>query len=352
MKICFFGSYKKSNYNLLFKKILELQGVQVIECREEISKTSSFFLANLKLILKHRKLSYDAMLIPWWGIITLPLAKIISKKPIIYVAFISIYDTLVNDRKKVNSNSLKAKLLHFVDKMSCRLSDQIIFESASLVDYYINEFHADPKKCRVLFAGADEEQFVPIFFKPQEKTFNVLFFGTFIPLHGVDVIVEAAKILANHKDIVFRFCGDGQMKNSLEKRSQKHNLTNIEFLGFVDKKILLKNIQESDVCLGIFGTTEKASQVVTSKVIQILASQKPLISRDSDPIREIGLKNGENCILIPKNDPQELANAILDFKNNPKKRQEVSIAGYQLYKNYLSMEKSGKKLLQYISELV
>ena len=111
MKICFFGSYVKDSFGIpsgnggtLLQKILEPQN-EVVECYEPIENFSSLIPAYFKLFFKHRKLDYDIMLIPWRGILSLPLAKMIHKKPIIYIPAFSIYDTLVNDRKKKKKNS-------------------------------------------------------------------------------------------------------------------------------------------------------------------------------------------------------------------------------------------------------
>ena len=123
--------------------------------------------------------------------------------------------------------------------------------------------------------------------KQRNEKFIVLFFGAFIPLHGIDVIIEAAKILSSHKEIVFRFCGEGQMKKNIEDLVQKYRLKNIEFLGFVKHDVLLKNIKKSDLCLGIFSDGQKAKNVVTNKVFQILLSNRALITMNSRAAIEI-----------------------------------------------------------------
>jgi len=179
-----------------------------------------------------------------------------------------------------------------------------------------------------------------------------LYFGSFIPLHGVEVIIEAAKILANNSDITFRFCGEGQTKKEMEELVTKNQLKNVQFLGFVEHKILLDYIKKSDICLGIFGKSEKASIVATHKVYQILCSQKPLITMDSKVIREINLENEKNCMLIPKQDSQKLAKAILFLKNNANKRKEIASSGRRIYEEKFSMEKTSQKLVKYINELL
>jgi len=351
MKVCFFGSYVKDAYTPILKKILELQGIEVIECHEEISKVSSFIPAYFRLFLKHRKLKYDVMIIPWQGIITLPLAKLISKKPIVYYAAISVYDTLVIDRRIIKPNSIKAKFTHVIDKLACQWSDMVYAESFAYIKYFVNEFGLDKNKFRRLFLSADETIYQSIPYKEPTQEFKVLYFGTFIPLHGTDTIVEAAKILSKYKDIVFIFSGTGQEKTLVENLAKKYHLSNVKFLGFVEKSIYLKNITEADVCLGIFGKSSKAKNVVTNKVTQILASQKPLITMDSEAIRDLNAENEKNCILVPQNDPKKLAEAILFLKNNPHKRESIAKAGRDLYVKNLSMEKTGKLLVSYLMEL-
>ena len=106
MKICVFGSYVNSDFNNLLIKILKKKNVEVIEAQEPVRGVGSFFSSVFKLIRLHSGLEYDFMVIPWRGIITLPLAKLLSKKPIIYFPFLSIYQTLIEDRRIIKKNSI------------------------------------------------------------------------------------------------------------------------------------------------------------------------------------------------------------------------------------------------------
>lgn len=352
MKVCLFGSYAKDPMNELLKKKLELQNVHFVECNEEIHGIASFFSANLKLISKHRKIDYDIMILPLWrSLFTLPLAKIISKKPILYYGYMPIYDTVVNDRKMMKKNSIKAKIIYFVEKMCCRLSDMIIKESNAEIDYFSKQFKMDTKKFRRVLISADESKFPACEFKESDKSFVVLYHGTFIPHHGTDVIIKAANILSDKNDIIFKLCGDGITKTATEKLVQKYNLNNVNFLGWVQFEELLENIMQSDVCLGIFGDISKASYGVTNKNYQILCSQKPLITRESQAMIEINAENEKNCILVPPNDPQKLADAILYLKNNVEKRKEIALAGRRLFVEHLSMNETSKHLVNYLNEL-
>ncbi len=112
MKVCLFGSYAQDPMNSLLKKKLEMQGIEIFECNEEITNVFSFFRAYFKLPFKNRKIKYDIMIIPLWrAVITLPIAKLISRKPILYYGYMPIYDTVVNDRKIAKPNSVLAKFI-------------------------------------------------------------------------------------------------------------------------------------------------------------------------------------------------------------------------------------------------
>ena len=360
MRVCFFGSYVKDSFGIpsgnggtLLKKILESQKVQVMECHQPIKNVTSFLSAYIKLFFQHRKIEYDVMMIPWRGVLTLPLAKLVHKKPIIYIPAFSIYDTLVNDRKKIAKNSLKAKFVHFVDKTACNWSDMIIVESSEEIKYFEKEFGLAKKKFRQYPLAADESIFYPqaSMKNPNEK-FIVLFFGSFIPLHGIETIVKSAKILRKSDDIIFRICGEGQTKIEVKKLIKENNLNNVKLLGFVSKETLIENIHSSDICLGIFGKTEKAKKVVTNKVFQILASKKPLITMESPASLEAHLEDKVNCILVPPSSPEKLAESILFLKNDPTKRYQLGAAGYDTYLKHLSIDSVGKKLVGYIHELL
>jgi len=293
------------------------------------------------------------MLIPWRGILTLPLAKLICRKPMIYFPAFSIYDTLVNDRKKIRQNSFKAKFIHFVDKQACKWVDKVILESTAEINYFVKEFGLAKEKFYQLPLAADESIFFPASTSLSDKNqFVVLFFGTFIPLHGIETIVKSAAILKNHYDISYIICGDGQTKPQIEKIIKKNNLKNIKLLGLVSKETLVENIKNSDVCLGIFGNTLKATKVVTNKGFQILASKKPLITMESPAAIESHLVNRKNCILVPPSSPEKLAEEILFLKNNPDECQKISTNGYQTYLENLSMKKVGIQLVKLIEKLL
>ena len=97
MRVCFFGSYVNDSYEIpsgnegILLKILEKQNIGVLEYHESIEEFYSFVQAYFKLFFKHRKLDYDIMIISWREILTLPLAKIVHRKSLIYFPAFSFH---------------------------------------------------------------------------------------------------------------------------------------------------------------------------------------------------------------------------------------------------------------------
>jgi len=292
------------------------------------------------------------MVVGWRGIIALPLAKPISKKPIVFFPFISIYQTLVEDRKLISKNSLKAKFFHFVDKLGCKLSDMVILDTTENIEYFCKEFNLDKKKFRRSLLGIDEKSFPMLSLKEPDKIFNVLFIGTYIPLHGIDVIIESAKILSVHEDIEFTLVGDGQTRHEIELKIKDYKLNNVHLMDSIQQDRLSEILYKADACLGIFSDNKKTLSVVPSKLLISMCSCKPIITVDSPSVREIGLENKKNCILIKPNNPSELSEAILYLKNNPVLTKQISVEGNEHYKKELSTDIVGSHLLAYFNELI
>ncbi len=156
-----------------------------------------------------------------------------------------------------------------------------------------------------LFSGAIEEPPACDLGKP----LRVLFYGQFIPLHGVDTIVEAAR-LTRDEPIEWTLIGRGQESPGLRAMLERDPLPKLRWIDWVAYAELRRWITEADVCLGIFGTSDKAASVIPNKVFQIIAAGRPLITRDSPAIREL-LEDTPPCVsLVPAGNPQVLAAAL------------------------------------------
>jgi len=137
-----------------------------------------------------------------------------------------------------------------------------------------------------VFVGCDEEQFHPLPENPESRT--VLYYCSYLPLHGVDVVVQAAELLQADPSIKFKIIGEGIEYEKIRKFIQEKQLTNVELAAPVPIDQLPYEIQNSLICLGgHFGASAKACRVIPGKAFQMIAMGKPVIMGDNAANREL-----------------------------------------------------------------
>src|SRR3989338_4533991 len=286
MRVLYFGIYNPSYArNWVIINGLRKNGIEVIELFEKPSKSSLFRLAIRYLLLKEK---FDLVIVGFPGQEIMFLAKMIIRKPIIFDAFTSHYGGYILDRKRSSPTSLMARYYRFLDTWSCKFADVILLDTQAHIDFFIREFGLPASKFRRIWIGANDDNFKPVnrqdLFKqvlPVNDKFKVIFFGTYVPLQGVEYIIRAAKVLESQKDVIFQFIGKGQDRNKCIELSKNLGLKNIEFIYMMKPEDLRIEIAKSDIVLGLFGDTPKTPIVIPNKVYEALAMKKPVITADT-----------------------------------------------------------------------
>jgi len=163
MTICFFGDYDP-NYarNRVLIHGLKENGVEVLECHVASDNPRKF----RDLIKKHKLMynKYDLMIVGYSSAFSrslVPLAKLISRKPVVWDAFFSVYDAWVFDKKVVRPHGPKAVYYWLVDWLSCRLADKILLDTNEHIDYFAKTFKVRRSKFIRVLIGADDSSFYP-----------------------------------------------------------------------------------------------------------------------------------------------------------------------------------------------
>lgn len=374
LRICYFGTYLQ-NYprNKIIIDGLRRNGVEVIECHVDLWKgieprwheikstigkikiVCKVILAYLQLFFMHQDIirAYDVMIVGYTGHFDIFLARLLAslkRKPLIFDAFVSLYNTFVQDRCLFPPNSLLARLLYIIDRTSCILSDQVFLDTYSHIKYFKDFLKINNTRFCCLWVGADDTVYYPLKIKKKDKEFIVLFIGGFIPLQGVEYIVQAAYLLKGEQNIKFRLVGSGQEYEKINKMVKQLGVKNIEFTGWLPYENLPHEIASAQICLGIFGTTEKAKKVIPNKVYMSLAMAKPVITGDSPAVNEV-LTDRENILLCEMGNPKSIAESIMMLKNDAKLRSRIINGGYALFEQKFAPQVIGKKVKEIICKL-
>ena len=235
-------------------------------------------------------------------------------KPVIWDVFISIYDTSVCDRRMLKPTGVAARLLWWWEWLACRCADRLVIDTKAHAAYLSELFEIAPGRVSAVFVGAEIDAFprLPPPGRSEAPLVSVLFYGQFIPLHGIATIIEAARI-DNGRRISWHLIGRGQEQARISAMIEEFGLGHIEWEEWVPYQTLTDRIAQADICLGIFGSSGKAGRVIPNKAFQILAAGRPLVTRDSPAIRELVPHDAPGVRLVPPSDPEALLAAILDL---------------------------------------
>ncbi len=351
IRVCFFGHYDP-NYsrNRIIMKALRRAGASVVEIRSCLSG-----IARYRQLLKVLRTWFDIMWVGFPSHTDMPLAKIVcllKRRPLIFDPLISYYDSIVWDRKLFRPKSFDAYRMYLTDWLSCRLADIVVLDTNTHIDYFVATFNIPRSKCRCLYVGADDEVMFPKNEVLSKDPFVVFFYGTFIPLHGIEHIIEAAAILEKAgEDISFIIVGSGQIFPAIRHIVEKRKLKSIRLLGKLPYEELPRLMNASHICLGIFGTTPKAQRVIPNKIFDAIAVARSVITADTPAVREV-FTHGKDIYLVPPGDPKALAHAILTLKQNPILRNQIATAENQIFKERFSIQVISTELIRLLKEVL
>ena len=103
----------------------------------------------------------------------------------------------------------------------------------------------------------------------------------------------------------------------MQQMMDEQPLESVRLIPWVDYQTLHELIHKADVCLGIFGDSDKAGRVIPNKVFQIIQSEKPLITRKSEAILELLHPDTPGVFLVDAASPQALAQVIQQVSESP-----------------------------------
>jgi len=279
-------------------------------------------------------------------------ASITQPAPVILDAFVSTYDTLCEDRRTFSSRSPAGRLAFWLDEAGCRRAARVLTDTEANAEYLANTFDVPREKLAALPVGCDEAVFFPRPVERQTSRFEVFHYGAFLGLHGADVIVRAAALLRDCRDVHFTLGGDGPLRRDMVALVKELGLDNVSLPGWIPFERLPDYIARADICLGgHFSTIPKAQRVVATKTYQFIAMARPTIVGDNIASREAFI-HGEHVLAVPMGDPAALAGTIAALRDDTALRERLASAGYALFRERYSSAAIGRRLTRIVDEVL
>jgi|GEM_PF-579877 len=363
MRACLFGTYNRSHSaNRVLAQALELCGYDLVEIHRPLwentrDKTASYFapLGLLRLAWHwavaavglgrewQRTGGAPLVAVGFNGQLDLLLLRLIAPRygpRVVFAPLVSITETLVDDRGLYSRTSLMGGFLAALDRLACRTADVVVVDSEAHADYFAERLGVPRAKLHVCYLGVDTSAFpldgpsaaptrtTAVADSPGEEpsastgkqSCEILYFGQYLPLHGLDVVAGAVEALAARRDVRFVFVGTGEARGRIESRLAACRAST-EFVDWVPYEKLAERIARADIVLGIFGTSAKARMVIPNKVYQAAGVGRAVITADTPALREVFHAN-ENIVLCPA-ESSSLADAIIRLCEAPDLRRRI-----------------------------
>lgn len=327
------------------------------ELDEFVSEKKSYPLRltilSLRLVvawMSGRLRKADAVFVGFLAQPIFPLVRLLYRGPIISDAYFSLYDAMVNDKQKVSATSLVGRICYWLDRHMLKHSELCFTDTQQHVEYMSHFFEVPDANIRRLWISAESKPLAQIADLNTRPSFEVFFWGGFIPLQGVDTIVRAAALLRDD-NVNFTIFGAGQTFESCGELQRELNVDNLNFAGWQQPDQISVQASGSHLALGIFGTTKKAGRVIPNKVYEGLAMGIPLITCRSKAIDEL-LTEDQHCMLVDPGCPEQLAGKILWARDHFEDAKAMAREGQQLFESTCSPRQTAKIMFHAIDELL
>lgn len=179
-----------------------------------------------------------------------------------------------------------------------------------------------------------------------KKEYDILCVARLEEAKGIDILLKAVAILKEKSNLSLNVAvvGDGSKRDELLSLNENLGLGDtVYFLG-VRKDV--SNLMNTSKIFVLPSRWEGLPMVI----LEAMAHGLPVISTPVGGIPEV-VKNRENGILVPKEDPNSLSKAILEVLNDSELLRKLSKNAYEFVKQYYSIETYTKNLLSLYREI-
>jgi glycosyltransferase involved in cell wall biosynthesis len=294
------------------------------------------------------------MVVGYIGHLDMLLARQLTRsrhKPLIFDTLMSIR-LIASERGLVSNSRLKGRLISWLEKQACKLADMIWLDTPQYVECFHEWYGVSPDKFRLIPLGADESLFYPVSAPSQSNgRLRVVYFGGYVPLHGVETIISAARLLCGEQTIHFEMIGDGQTRPGAEALVRKWDLSNVSFTDWIPRDKLAEHVAGAHICLGVFGHQLQAQVTIPNKIYEGLALRQAVITQSS-PAALGEFVDREHLLFCPPEDPEGLATAIGTLRDDPALLTHITETGHRHYLEHYTTSSLGQLARSYLVETI
>lgn len=254
--------------------------------------------------------------------------------PLLFDPLISAYDKQVDERSKLEPESPHAMRLLAWERGLFARADRVLADTPAHADYFARTLGVARDRLAVVYVGAEASVFTPQPLSDRTGPPEALFYGSFIPLQGPGVVVEAARLYRG-PPVKWTLLGDGPLRKVCER--QAAGLDNVFFEDWLPYEELPARIARADILLGVFGSTPKAGRVIPNKVYQSLACGRTVVTRSAEAYPpQLAAAADSGLAWVDAGDAQALAGRVAALAADRDKLRQLGQAAAETSRQYFS----------------
>lgn len=189
---------------------------------------------------------------------------------------------------------------------------------------------AQNKFIRIIPMGIDIQEYAgdKPFKNGELKT--VLFVGRLIAWKGISNLIKAIKIVQlKNSPVELIIIGEGPKKFELESLANELSISsNIHFYGNITREKLYQSYKSADILVLPSTIVDGQTEGLGVVLLEAMASGVPVIGSNTGGITDI-IEDGVNGLLVPADEPQALADAIIRILENSDLAERFRKAGLE-----------------------
>lgn len=225
------------------------------------------------------------------------------------------------------------------DRRTNYLVEKNVCVSRGVADFMEHTVGLDPRKTVVIpnaVDGARFEQVTPTDLTPfgiPASSRVLITIGRLEPQKGVDVLLAAVPgITSRYPDVQFLIVGDGPDRAALEQQARRLNIADrVYFLGHRDD---VPALLAASTALILPSRWEGMPNVV----LEAMAAGKAIVASEVEGTAEL-VSPGINGWLLPPEDPQLLAEAVVRLLSDPEAPDRMGCESQRLYNERFTMDR-------------
>jgi len=256
----------------------------------------------------------------------------------------------------VLNNKAMIRASTWLEEFCYRKAAAVTGQTKGIVDNIVSRGF-DKNKVHIITNGVDTE-----FFKKQNRSeefresigiknkFAVVYAGIHGIAQGLEVLVDAAEIIKEEKEIQIVFIGEGPEKPMLMNKVKEKKLENVSFLPMQDKKDMPKIIASMDATVVPLKKLDIFKGALPSKMFENLASEIPIVLAVEGEAENL-INDAQAGIVVEPENSKEIAKAILKLHKNKELREDLGKNGRSYVMNNFSREAIARKLENILLDL-